>query len=94
MKEFMILPPLMLEISGAKSAASHINSGYATVDSSDVKTLKTAMEIIDQHKKIYKLIGLYQSLLERDVADLAEMVNEAEKMDALLSNSFQSAMGG
>ncbi len=81
MAEFKINKALTGEISSLDNCGQKVNDGYSSIQTDDVKTLKTSMEIVSQHAAIKKLLDLYQALVLRDAKDLTEMVKEVSKMD-------------
>ena len=87
MAEFKVNKALTGEISDLRSTGDSLNSTYATIDSGDVKTLKTSVEIIAQHASIKALLEEYKSLVLRDARDMDAFVKEAETMDDTISAS-------
>lgn len=87
MAEFKVNKALTGEISGLRTTGDSLNSEYKTIDSGDVKTLKTSVEIIAQHDSIRALLEAYKSLVLRDARDMDAFVKEAETMDDTISAS-------
>lgn len=81
MTDFKVHKNLNGEISGLRSAGEAISSEYKSISSSEVKTLKTSMEIIDQHKAIKELLDLYEALVIKDANDMDAYVTTANLMD-------------
>lgn len=90
MADFKVDKKLTGEISDLRTTGNSINSSYAKISSGDVKTLKTAVEIIDQHADIKALLELYKSLVLRDAKDMDAFVAEAEKMDAATAKAHKT----
>lgn len=87
MAEFKITEKLSDEIAGVKKTGKKINDDYKKVSSEDVDTLDTAVEYLEQHKRIKKLLELYKELVLKDVKDMKSMVKEVEEMDKSISSS-------
>lgn len=85
MAEFKVHPKLIDEISALRNAGNEINDGYREISSGGASTLKTSMEIIDQHDSLKSLLEWYKLLLLRDAQDLDDMVDEARRMDETIS---------
>ena len=87
MADFKVNKNLTGEIDGLRSTGDSLNASYASIDSAEVNTLKTAMGIIEQHTSIKKLLELYEVLVLRDASDMDGFVAEAEEMDAAISST-------
>ena len=84
MADFKVSGNLTGQISNLRTAANSVNSSYDLPDASQVGSLQTANEIINQQKAIKALLDLYKAWLLKDAADLDGFVAEAEKMDAAI----------
>lgn len=87
MADFKVNKQLTQEISELRSKGEAISDAYTALDSGEVNTLKTSMEIIAQHAQIKALLDLYKALVLRDAADMDAFVREANKMDEAISSS-------
>ena len=87
MADFKVNKNLSGEIDGLRSTGDALNTGYASIDSAEVNTLKTAMAIIEQHASIKQLLELYEVLVLRDATDMDSFMDEAEEMDAAISST-------
>ena len=81
MAEFKVSPGLSGEVDTLKSKGDALATDSVSVDKSDVKTLKTSMEYIQQQKDIRNLLRLYAELINKDAKDMKKMISVVEEMD-------------
>ncbi len=86
MAEFKVAPGLSGEVSTLKSKGEALATDGVDVDKSDVKTLKTSMEYIQQQKDIRTLLRLYAELVSKDAKDMNKMIKDVEQMDEKIAS--------
>ncbi len=86
MAEFKVSPGLSGEVNTFKSKGEALAADGVNVDKSDVKTLKTSMEYIQQQKDIRNLLRLYAELVKKDAKDMNKMIKDVEQMDEKIAS--------
>ena len=86
MAEFKISPGLSNEVTTLKNTGKELATDSVSVDKSDVKTLKTSLEYIQQQKNIRTLLRLYADLVKKDADDMKKMINDVHSMDEKLAS--------
>ncbi len=94
MKEFLSNYLFLSQVSGFSNSGINLKNGYTKPDSSDVKSLSTAVSYLEQHEQIKKLIDSYCALVEKDARDLLLMQLSIEAMDKSIAakNILSSAV--
>ena len=82
MAEFKVTSGIDGEIAAFSSGGSQINQAYAATSSDGVETLQAAMSFIEAEQKIRNLLALYASLVQKDAADLTDMIESVRRTDA------------
>ncbi|MBR4287078.1 MAG: DUF5344 family protein [Clostridia bacterium] len=86
MAEFKISPGLSGEVTTLKNKGKELATDSVDIDKSDVKTLKTSMEYIQQQKDIRTLLRLYAALVKKDADDMKKMINDVHVMDEKIAS--------
>lgn len=86
MAEFKVSPALSNEVTRLATKGRALATDRVSVDESDIKTLKTSMEYIEQQKKIRRLLRLYAELVGKDAEDMNKMIRDVRRMDDSLAS--------
>ena len=78
-------------VSDFSNSGSVLNAAFSKTDSSEVSTLNTAVNYIQEQSQIKALMDLYASLIAKDVQELQDMISFIQESDSIISNQIISA---
>ena len=89
MAEFIMKSGLAGDISSFQNAGGSLTSGISGVKGGGLDSLKTSVKYVEEHKAIMDLLALYQKLVEKDAADLRNMMQSTQNLDTSLGNTMR-----